>query len=553
MSTLEYQAELTKAATEQQFATDAGLNTPRLPDYSAHTSRPTRLLTDAQMQTFLAQGYLQLQSSLPAAFHQQVYNGVEAVIGQGRADQNPGNNFLPLVPELRVLFDDPVIRGALQSVLGQDYMLHPHRFVHDNVPGSGRQAWHHDTYWGYLRKVRNHRPWWVMIMYMPQDTPVERGPTGALPGSQHLLKRLEDANDHEIAHAGPAGSCLLIYYDIWHHKMENFTELSRYMAKFEFTRLRRPDGPTWDIRAPGWQRPQVQVPYGLEPVWRANWHWLTGQPADQATPERLDVAALAKDLAQKDDDVRAKAAEQLGTAGAAAAGAIVELETAVADLHEPVSINAAYALAGLGEAGVDALLRVMQEHDGPNSADPRLFFDEGQEWTIGHAVRSAAHGLVCAGDAAVPGLLEIARSGDELGRRYAAFALGEIEMDTEEVRICLVTLTTDRNSDVRVSAAEALGLKQPDNQTVKALCDILRADPEDECRANAALSLWRLAPISPEVVPVLEQALHDGDRYVQGYALEALERIGTTDALAVLLRHLKTARWCAITSPKSMF
>ena len=140
MTTLEYQAELTKAATEEQFATDAGLSTPRLADFRTYTDRPPVLLTDSQMQTYLAQGYLQLQPTLPADYHQRVYNAIDAAIGSGRADQNPGNNFLPLVPELGVVFEDPVVRGALRSVLGAGYMLHPHRFVHDNVPGSGRRA-----------------------------------------------------------------------------------------------------------------------------------------------------------------------------------------------------------------------------------------------------------------------------------------------------------------------------------------------------------------------------------------------------------------------------
>ena len=76
-------------------------------------------------------------------------------------------------------------------------------------------------------------------------------------------------------------------------------------------------------------------------------------------------------------------------------------------------------------------------------------------------------------------------------------------------------------------------------------------DTDDETRSNAALSLWRLGP--PAAVPALVAALHDGDRYVQGYALEALERIGTPDAMTAVLAHLKTARWCAITNPESMF
>ena len=77
------------------------------------------------------------------------------------------------------MFDDPVIKGALTSVLGEGYMMHPHRVLHDNPPGSDQQVWHHDSYWGYKRKVHNHHPWWVMIMYYPQDIYERIGPTGS--------------------------------------------------------------------------------------------------------------------------------------------------------------------------------------------------------------------------------------------------------------------------------------------------------------------------------------------------------------------------------------
>ncbi len=46
MATLEYQAELTKAAAEKRFALDAGLSTPRLPDFGKYTNQPLQLLTD---------------------------------------------------------------------------------------------------------------------------------------------------------------------------------------------------------------------------------------------------------------------------------------------------------------------------------------------------------------------------------------------------------------------------------------------------------------------------------------------------------------------------
>jgi len=553
MAKLEYQSELIKAATERQFSADTGLSTPPTPDYGSYTAQPPQLLSDAELQTFLVDGCLLLRPTLPAACHESVFRGIDEVIGDGKADDNPGNNFLPLVPEMGVVFEDPVIRGALLSVLGPGYMLHPHRFCHDNVPGSGRQAWHHDTYWGYLRKVRNHRPWWVMVMYMPQDTPLERGPTGVLPGSQQLHQRFEDADDKQRPTSGKAGDCLLIHYDIWHHKMENFTELSRYMLKFEFVRQAPPGSPAWDFRDPDWHPPQSSVPYGLDPVWRHSWYWLTGQPPRFEAARSGEGARLASQLTSGDDDARAAAAEQLGKLGPAAADALAALEVAVADQHEPVSLNAAYALAALGSAGIEALHRIMRRGDGSNDADGRLFFDEGQEWHIGHAVRSAAHGLVAAGPDGVPGLLDLAVDGHELGRRYAAFALGEIVDYRPALRESLVRLTQDPDTFVRISAIEALGLKPTEEAAVTALCRSIGEDPDDECRANAALSLWRLGPAAATALPTLTTALHDGDRYVRGYALEALERIATPEAMAVLLAHLKTARWCPITRSHSMF
>ena len=51
----------------------------------------------------------------------------------------------------------------------------------------------------------------------------------------------------------------------------------------------------------------------------------------------------------------------------------------------------------------------------------------------------------------------------------------------------------------------------------------------------------------------LSAALSDGDRYVQGYALEALERISTPEALGILLSNLKSSRWCSITNSRNMF
>ena len=73
-----------------------------------------RLLDDAAMQQFIAKGYVQVRAALPAEFHRQVRERLDAVYdGTG----NPGNNILPLIPEIGQVFEDVAVRGALTSLL----------------------------------------------------------------------------------------------------------------------------------------------------------------------------------------------------------------------------------------------------------------------------------------------------------------------------------------------------------------------------------------------------------------------------------------------------
>jgi len=48
----------------------------------------------------------------------------------------------------------------------------------------------------------------------------------------------------------------MIHYDIWHRKMKNFTNLKRFMVKFEFTRMSRPQRAEWNNRATAWRMPK---------------------------------------------------------------------------------------------------------------------------------------------------------------------------------------------------------------------------------------------------------------------------------------------------------
>jgi HEAT repeat protein len=505
-----------------------------------------KLLTDDQMQRFIAHGYLCLRTELPDAFHRGIWNRFNALIGDG-ADLNPGNNLLPSVPELNEVFADPIVRGALTSVVGPHYAMHPHRALHNNLPGSDAQRVHRDSYWGYLRRVRNHRGRWAMIMYVPQATPLERGPTGVIPGSQYQAQRPDEALMPEVAGCLETGGFLLIHYDIWHRKMKNFTQDRRFMMKFEFVRMTEPNSPSWNHADAEWRLNDLPG-LDLSAVWRRQWNWLRGAPGQDEAIDRFDAA----DLADRDPSKRLAAVNLMARNGAAVRDNLSELAALLRAPLEPVAVDAAYAMASAGSDAVELLLDAIRD-DAEDDTDPERGPDDGSRASVGIPARSAAYGLCEIGVPSVPGLLDILANGiGSRSRKLAAFALGEIVGTGALVTDALCRATADAAAAVRINAVEALGLKPATPRSIAALSRAI-TDSDAQVRFSAALSLAQIGPAAEAAVPALQDALHDENRYVPGYAVEALERIGTPEAMRALLPFLKAARWCPHTSPASIY
>ena len=68
------------------------------------------LLTDAQIQSYLINGYTTIQTTHPPAFHQQILQQIETLYA---TTGNPGNDILPKVPDLHQILQDPAVHGAL--------------------------------------------------------------------------------------------------------------------------------------------------------------------------------------------------------------------------------------------------------------------------------------------------------------------------------------------------------------------------------------------------------------------------------------------------------
>ena len=509
------------------------------------TNTSHRLLSDDAMQRFLRDGYVALRSELPPDYHARMFAALDELDEGGPRGHN---NLLPCVPELSRMLDEPVVKGALTSILGDSYYLHFHRHDHFQFPGDA-QALHKDgdnhSHAAVDGLRRMHRTRFAMLFYYPQDTPLAKGPTGIVPGSQYLPRRsLEAARKRlyrfnqrarqeveaqfgsrvyanreaqtalrqrleqfridnpamfealekldepwesaKIPLTGDAGSIAVVHFDLVHGRYRgNTTDQPRHMVKFLFTRDRDPVAPTWRDGGANW--PSSDDP--LTPTWRSLWHWHQGRSVTDAR------FANAADLASADDRLA------LGTAYA---------------------LGAAATANGLG-ALVDAFL-----------AD-----DIGLR-TI------AAYGLVAAEARAVPRLLDTLANADAGLTVRVLDVLGDIGAPAACALPAVVAATSHDDVEVRRYATEALGtLAQRQTVDIAPLTATL-ADDDALVRRNAALATARLAPdirAGEALVNSLVDNLYHWHHHVRGWAIEALQRLRSPAATQAALRYLATTRW----------
>ena len=265
------------------------------------------LLSDAEMQQFIAQGYVQVQADFPGDFHAEVCRQIDAML---EAEGNPGNNIAPRIPAIAQVFAHPAVRGALTSILGAGYLMHPHRYCHLNPPGSDGQTWHKDDYI-FDQNIRYHRCRWVMAFYYPQDVTPDMGPTGVMPGRQWYngisSTDPEQATETELGLCGPAGTVSIVNFDSWHRATANRSDKRRYMLKYQFTRMTEPEVPTWNNEVSHWQ------PLDGDPhpeLSRHVWDWLCGRLCDR--PAASSGSTRWEDLGTDSETARLQATYSLG-------------------------------------------------------------------------------------------------------------------------------------------------------------------------------------------------------------------------------------------------
>ena len=533
-------------------------------------------LTAEQVHRFIADGFLVLQPSVPEELHRTICHKLaEAIPGT----DNPGNNVLPLVPEMRHVLQSPEVHGALLTLLGAGYLEHPHRYCHVQTQqdlAAGAHAAklaansHQDSYTP-LGRTRQHHIRYVRIMYYPQDTPPQLGPTHVIPGT-HLNRGLSDADKaQQLPVSGPAGMVSLTHFDIGHAAGVNVTAQRRFMVKFIFMRSAAPHGNGWSGPEWAWRGPrQLCTGDRQELAWSHLWDWLRAAPqryasfssgAQAPANGSADVArsdGLERRLAAGADADRVAAAEALARLGAAAVPALPALVACLNGEPDPVRIAATYALGAIGAPAIPALTDALRDS---GAALPHLLSavghgNHGGTWREQALVMDdAAHALAAIGPAAIPALIDLLAADDEWARINAAFALGEMDHAACDAVPALVNALADESHFVVRTAADALGTIGA-AQAAAPLGELLHLERpgwetplvrgwsvRDQVRFNAATALARLGSAAAGAEADLIAALDDPCGQVTTVALAALRRLNTPAAVDAAFSMLTAERW----------
>lgn len=537
------------------------------------------LLTDEQYAQYLSDGILVIQpESLDEAFHDHLYRSAQqiyALVEDSRSNTTHldiiGDSLRARIPEIDRLFADPSVSGALSSMLGDSYVIHPHNFVHKSSDAD--QVFHQDGNlpWNERGHYRAHRPDWALLFYYPQEVTAENGPTELILGTQYWTNDFEkpDGTWHsfdgidraftreELANEDlsfrdrrlnesvdslgipnlqrkfvtvPKGSVVLCHYDILHRGSRTFLEAAdRFMYKFHFMRTQEPTRAAWqhqsEFDATEYMRkllPEVQ------PIVRNIWNWSSNSES---------TASVSKSLA--------------------------EVKQSLFSSNEAKRVEAAYLLGEMqSDAAVDVLL-------------------EGLTHAEESVRRSSCYGLKISGSAQANKILPFVGNQRVSIRRLAVYALGESAngLNAQVVRALLAALTKDQDDLVRSNAAYAMGqilrCKGADfSAVIDALIQRLAPGvepnntavalfPRSTVRQSIAYSLLQAACnhefSAAQIEKLLALTLEDDDRYVQGFAIEITRQNQNLSAksldvlLAAFSRLRLSPRPAALNSASSKF
>jgi len=513
------------------------------------------LFNDKQMRQFVADGYVIFKPDVPDEVHKVVHEKLKFMEEE---EFNCGNNVLPRVPEMDRVLNSPEVRGALISVLGPGYIEHPNRHSHFIPPGREpvpvADKCHQDGYTP-LARPRQHYPRFARIMYFPQDSPFEIGPTHVIPGSQcHKLLPDED-RQNAVPIAGKTGTVAITHYDIGHGAGINKINKPRAMIKFIYARAEEPSAPSWDCQDQVWKNPeQFETPHNLNLMWSHIWDWLCGKKDRYESFRSVNTDPIDEALdAIKSDDLDTRISAMHSIATSSDLSAIPSLIGRLNCDLQWERLTAIYTLGALGQPAVDPLITALKDSARGKDGDPMSVI--WNESSI--LMNDASFALAAIGEPSLDSPIGLLDNSSEWVRINAAFALGEMDSAAAKAVPALTRCLGDASHCVVRTATDALGtIKQNSEEFIPSLGRLLKAgrpewqsiirrdwSPYDQVRVNAAMAFTRLGKDAASAEELLLDKLADPNGHVAAFALDALRRIGSPLAMEGVMEYLMSRRW----------
>ena len=504
------------------------------------------LLSDGEVRQFIADGCLVLQPDVDKEVHAEI----DAQLRQAVETEPPhGNNILPRIPSLYTVLECPRVHGALISLLGSDYLLHPHRAIHRSVPvdepaaelditaggtpmGKGSTAasvWHQDAQ-SPLARARHHVPRFLIGFYFPHDTPLDMGPTRLQAGSYLWPGPQNEPMGVVVPDHVAAGTFMLVHFDMVHAGLSNRLKDDRYMLKFVFSRMSNPTGPTWENVSETWQTPETQSAYAFDAAWAHIWDWMRGdvsQPGPEGSLEDLHNSDL---------------------------GVCVN---AVYRKYKPEQLVESLRR----KAGQDLHLRRLVAPHGGRQYIRDDITGYPRRWNERAIVMEPETYALCVqGVAAIDHLIALAELGDPWLNVNIAFVLGEIGVMNDAVAKLLKQLLASEHQQVVRQAIDAIGFIRSDATALIALLlECMKADKplwqqkevergwvaQDQIRLNvmfACVALIDTQTDKSKLEELLVLGLSEAG-YSAEVAVDGLKRLNTSTSIAAALDFAAKRSW----------
>lgn len=308
-------------AREIGFSNRFSLSSIQLAESSFPHHRPevdrNLALTDAEVQKFICDGIHITRDNLTPETRNMIVSKLDRMYSEYG---NAGNNVCSLIPELGWIWSSCSVKAVVTSLLGNNWIVHPHRHSHLGTINRPPQTWHRDSTFGY-RLQRFPYPTMLLAFYYPHDVSEDCGPTELLLGSQyyhrpegerlcrlpHRLYLEQYKQEWNVHHYSiipcTAGTIALVHPDIWHRGGRNSSAIfgdgkQRHMVKFILERTEFPTNPTWNCQSREFSlHHEIGADLRLD-LWKNIWTWMQGRSSNNSltTETSAEVIALFEEL-----------------------------------------------------------------------------------------------------------------------------------------------------------------------------------------------------------------------------------------------------------------